>query len=65
MKFIILFFYFTTIINAQTKKEIDDNFVTAYQYYNNYEWIEALRLTDKNLDDSKKINYNEGIQKGY
>lgn len=65
MKFIILFFYFTTTIYAQTKKEIDDNFVTAYNYYNNNDWVEALKLTDKNLEDSKKLNYIEGIKKGY
>lgn len=66
MKFILLFFSFaTSFIYAQTQKEIDDNFVTAYHYYNNYEWVEALKLMDKNLENSKKINYTYGIQKSY
>lgn len=33
--------------------------------HSSYEWVEALRLTEKSLNHSKKNNYKEGIEKGY
>lgn len=66
VKYLLFFFScMSSILFAINDKKIDDDYKEIYKKHSSYEWVEALRLTEKNLNRSKKNNYKEGIEKGY
>ncbi|WP_282631155.1 hypothetical protein [Empedobacter sedimenti] len=67
MKYVLFFFLscMSSTLYAINDQKIEEDYKQIYKKYSSYEWVEALRLTEKSLRHSKKNNYKEGIEKGY
>lgn len=66
VKYVLLFFLscMSSTLYAINDQKIEEDYKQIYKKYSSYEWVEALRLTEKSLRHSKKIITKKVLKKG-